>query len=224
MTTLGSTEAIHAVLFGVGDDAARQQFTKHLGSQIAEFESVMSAVYGRWQNFEDQFARDEDSATVVCSLFVVVARLLLSMKLLMLGHIALSGASKRQVLEALAQAFLFSKRGLPYLKQAREGRFSSNKAIGIAVKRSAELSLNRDAVEVLAKARDFYSQFSHATVLAMTDVIGLDGNTSHLGASFDEAKLPFYLHEVTARVNLAKSLVNAIEGIARHMREWPHAG
>ena len=158
---------------------------------------------------------------MVAFLFVVVARMLLSMKLLMLGHVALSGVAKRQVLEALAQAFLFSKRGLPYLKLAWEGRFSSNKALAIAVKRSAELNLNSDALGVLVKARDFYHQMSHATILATGDVVDLDGTGSHLGASFDEAKLPFYLDEVTASLSLAKTLTNAIEGIARHMREWP---
>lgn len=221
MTSLKPTEAIHEVVFGVGDDAVRQQFIKHFGGKIAEFERIMAAAYERWKDFEAQFAKDRDSASVVWSLFVVVARMLLSMKLLMLGHVALSGAAKRQVLEALAQAFLFAKRGLPYLKQAREGRFSSNKALGIAVKRSADLNLNQDALDALVEARDFYNKLSHATILAMGDVVDLDGTGSHLGASFDEAKLPFYRDELTASLSLAKTLTNAIEGVARHMREWP---
>lgn len=214
---------IHEIVFGIGDDGVRQRFAEHFGSELEEFERVMVTVYGRWQDFEREFAKDRDSATVVGSLYVVVARMLLSMKLLVLGHIALSGATKRQVFEALAQAVLFSKKGFPYLRQAWEGRFSSNRAIDIVVKRSAELNLNSEALDSLVKARNFYNKLSHATIVAMVDVIELDGSDSHLGASFDEEKLPFYRDEVSARISFAKTLTNAIEGIAGHMREWSQA-
>lgn len=185
------------------------------------FERVMSAVYHRWQEFEDRFAKDRHSATVVATLFALVARMLLSMKLLMLGHVALAGAAKRQALEALAQVFLFAKPGLPFLEQAWTGRFSPNKAIGIAVRRSADLHLNPEALDVLVQAQRFHNKLSHATMLAMGDVVDLDGAGSHLGASFDAGKLFFYDGEVTARLSLAKILPNAIEGVTRHMREWP---
>jgi len=97
---------IHGAIFGVGDDVVRCQFLKHFEHELAEFERLMVAVYGRWQEHEARFARDRDSATVVGTLFVVIARLLLSMNLLVLGHIALAGAAKRQVFEALAQTRL----------------------------------------------------------------------------------------------------------------------
>ena len=216
-----STHSIHGAIFGVSDDVVRSEFLKHFEHEVAEFERLMVAVYGRWQEHEARFAKDRDSATVVGTLFVVIARLLLSMNLLVLGHIALAGAAKRQVFEALAQAFLFSKHGWPYLTQAWDGRFSTNKAIDILLRRSDELDLSRDALLVVSQARDFYNKLSHATVIAMGDVIGLDGNSSRLGASFDVAKVDFYRHEVTARLSLAGILENAIEGVEGNLREWP---
>jgi hypothetical protein len=207
MNTGSALDPIHDAVFGLGDDAVRRRFALHFGSEIAEFERLMAVVYGRWQELERRFVKDRDSATVVGTLFVVVARLLLSMKLLMLGHIALAGAAKRQVLEALAQAFLFSKHGWPYLEQAWTGRFSVNKAIDLVLKRSAELDLDYEALRVVSQARDFYHKFSHSTVLAMSDVIDLDGSRNRLGATFDEAKLEFYRREVTARVSLARTLL-----------------
>jgi len=221
MTAGDPTEAVHDAVFGIGDDAVRDQFMSHFGDKITEFEHVMTLVYRRWQDFDSRFAKDRDSATVVAALFAVVARLLLSMKLLMLGHVALSGAAKRQVLEALAQAFLFSRQGWPYLKHAWEGRFSANKALDVAVRRSGELKLNVDALGVLSQARDFYNKLSHATIFAIADVVDFERSGSYLGAFFDEGKLPAYRDEVFARLSLAKVLPSAIDGVAGNMREWP---
>jgi len=178
-------------------------------------------VYERWQELDRRFPKDRDSATVVGTVFVVIARLLLSMNLLLLGHNALAGAAKRQVFEGLAQAFLFAKHGWPYREQAWNGTFSVNKAIGLLLKKSAELGLDRDALQVLSHARDFYNKLTHATVLAMGDLIHLDDSGSPLGASFDQAKLDFYRHEVVSRLSFASALVNAIDGIDRLLGQWP---
>ncbi len=215
-------DLIHGAIFGIGDDDVRRQFVAHFGHEIAEFEQVMTDVYERWRELDHRFSKDRDSATVVGTVFVVIARLLLSMNLLSLGHNALAGAAKRQVFEALAQAFLFSKHGWPYREQALNGTFSVNKAIGLLLKRSTELGLNRDALQVVSQARDFYHKLSHATVLAMGDLIHLDGSGSPLGASFDEAKLEFYRHEVVARLSFARTLTNAIYGVEGLLGQWPH--
>jgi len=182
MNAGASARPIHDAVFGVGDDSARQEFLAHFATEVAEFERLMTVVYERWQQFERRFAKDHDSATVVGTLFVVVARLLLSTKLLMLGHITLAGAAKRQVFEALAQAYLFSKHGWPYLKQAWDGKFSANKALDLVVKRGVDLNLDSDAVRVISQARDFYNKLSHATILAMGDVVDFDGSRSQLSA------------------------------------------
>lgn len=183
----------------------------------------MTSVYESWQQFDKTFTRDQDqdSATVVGTLFAIIVRIILSMKLLMTGHITLAGAANRQVIEAIALALLFSKRGLPYLRESWEGGFSVNKAVDILYKNRNSLNLNKKALDIMKKNRDFYHKLSPPTILAMGDTMSLEGAGIYLGASYDVAKLPFYKKEVNSRVNLAKILVNVIEGVTRQMREWP---
>lgn len=213
--------AVQGALHGHQDDEAELRFLEHFQVQVVSFETRMTDVYDRWREFERMFARNHDSATVVGTLFTVVARMLLSMRLLILGHITMAGGAQRQVLEALASAFLFAKHDWPYRQQAWKGRFSVNRSIGLLVKRSQELSLNQEALQAIAQAQIFYSRLSHPTILAMGDLIGLGARTHHLGACFDLAKLPFYDKEVASRVGFAGILTNAFDGVEIHMRDWP---
>lgn len=216
-------ELVHRALFGMDDEDARKRFIEHFGDLVRQFETNMTSVYEGWVEFDKTFMRDQDieTATVVGTIFAFITRLILSMRLLMVGHITLAGATMRQAVEAIALTLLFSKYGLPYLREAWEDRFSVHKAIDILYKNRKKLKLNKEALQVMKNNRDFYHKFSHSTILAMNDMINMDGSGIYLGASFDEAKLPFYEKEVTSRVNLSKILVNVIEGVTRQMREWP---
>jgi hypothetical protein len=221
MINLAPDELIHRALFGIDDESARELFLEQFGDQIRRFETIMTSVYERWQEFDKTFKHDQDSATVVGTLFAVIVRMVLSMKLLMTGHMTLAGASMRQVIEAIALALLFSKYGLSYLREAWEGRFSVSKAVDILYKNRNKLSLNKEALKIMQNNRGFYHKLSHPTMLAMGDTLSLEGAGIYLGASFDEAKLLFYEKEVSSRVNLANILINVIEGVTRQMREWP---
>jgi hypothetical protein len=181
----------------------------------------MTDVYDRWLRFESDFAKDHDSAIVVGTLFTVVARALLSMKLLMLGQLTMSGSAQRQACEALGLAFLCARRDWPYRQQTWDGQFSTNKAVGLVIKRSAELGLDASALETLRQAQSFYNQFSHPTVLAMADLINLNGGGHHLGASFDRHKVEFYEKDLISRLGFAGILANAIDGVDQQMRRWP---
>lgn len=214
-------ELIHIALFGINDEEARQRFLDHFGDRVIQFEITMATVYESWLNFDKTFTKDRDSTTVVGTLFAVMARLVLSMKLLMTGHITLAGAAQRQALEAIALAFLFSKHGLPYLREAWDGRFSVNKAIDKLYKHRDKLNLEKEALEIMKKNRDHDHKLSHATILATNDIMNFGGAGIYLGASFDEAKLPFYEKEVISNVGLADILINVIPGVTRQMREWP---
>ncbi len=212
---------IHNALFGLDDEEVRQHFLDHFGDKIHQFETTMTAVYESWLNFDKAFAKDQDSGTVVGILFGMMARLIQSMKLLISGHITLAGATYRQVIEGIALALLFSKRGLPYLREAWEDKFSVNKAVGLLYKHRHKLGLDKEALNIMKNKRNFYHKFSHLTISAMNDIINLDGSGIYLGASFDKDKLPFYEIEVTSRVNLANILINVIGGVTRQMWEWP---
>jgi hypothetical protein len=218
---LAPDELIHRALFGIDDESTRQRFIEHFGAQICQFETTMTSVYESWEEFDKTFTKDQDSGTIVGILFGVIARLILSMKLLMAGHITLAGTAKRQVIEAIALALLFSKQGLPFLYQAWEGKFSANKAVNLIIKHQKKLNLNKEALEIMKKARNFYDKLSHPTIFSMGDTINLDGTGIYLGASFDEVKLPFYHKEINLRVGLANIIINVIEGVTIQMREWP---
>ena len=110
----------------------------------------------------------------------------------------------------------------PYRREDREGRFSANKAIDAVFRRRKDLQLNRSALDTLKKARSFYHGLSHATMFSMNDIMSIGGSGEiFLGASFDEAKLPFYRQEVAARVSLARTLSNVIDGVGVNMIDWP---
>ena len=218
---LAPAELIHRALFGIDDESTRQRFIEYFGDQICQFETTMASVYESWQEFDKTFTKDRDSGTIGGILFGVIARLILSMKLLMAGHITLAGAAKRQVIEAIALALLFSKQGLPFLHQAWEGKFSANKAINLIIKHQKELNLNKEALKTMKEARNFYDKLSHPTIFSMGDTINLDGTGIYLGASIDEVKLPFYHKEINSRDGLAKILINIIAGVTRQMGEWP---
>ncbi len=55
----------------------------------------------------------------------------------------------------------------------------------------------------------------------MADTIGLGGGGHHLGASFDQQKVPFYLKEIESRTGFARTLPNAMDGISLRMQAWP---
>jgi hypothetical protein len=221
MVDLASAELIHQALFGIDDEPARQSFLTYFGDKVLLFEAIMTSVYEKWQGFDKIFCLDQNSSTVVGTLFNVIDRLIFSMKLLMTGRITLAGVAKRHTIEGIALALLFSKHGLPYLQQAWDGRFSVNKAIDIIIKRHKELNLNKKALQIMKNDRDFYDKLSHPTIFAMGDTINLEGRGIYLGSSFDKSKLPFYEKEVNSRVGLADILINVIEGVTRQMLEWP---
>ena len=213
--------AVRDALLGLQDNVVRAAFIGHFQEQLDSFERTMTYVYERWLRFESDFAKDHDSAIVVGTLFTVVARALLSMKLLMLGQLTMSGSAQRQACEALGLAFLCAQRDWPYRQQTWDGQFSTNKAVGLVIKRSAELGLDASALETLRQAQSFYNQFSHPTVLAMADLINLNGGGHHLGASFDRHKVEFYEKDLISRLGFAGILANAIDGVDQQMRRWP---
>ena len=91
-----------------------------------------------------------------------------------------------------------------------------------AIRKSEDLGLEKAALETCKEARSFYDKLSHATILSMNDLLNIGGSREiYIGPSFDESKADFYRIEIVSRVGFAGVLPNAIEGVARHMKEWP---
>jgi len=215
-------DLIHRALFGLDDEEVRQHFIDHFGNQIKQFENIMAAVLEKWVNFDKSFRKDQDSGTVVEVLYMMIARLIQSMNLLITGNITLAGAAKRQVIEAIALALLFSKRDLQYLQLAWQKKFSVNKAVDKIIKHQKIFKFNKEALNVMKKSQNFYDELCHPTIFSMGENMQLDGpGNYYLGASFDKSKLQFYQKEINSRVSLANILINIIDGVTRQMREWP---
>lgn len=101
-------QEVHTALLGHADTVIRRAFIRRFSSQFDAFEAALLAAYERWCQLDSAFAKDRDSATVVGTTFIVVARLTMSANLLTLGQITLSGAAFRHAIEALACAFVFA--------------------------------------------------------------------------------------------------------------------
>ncbi len=216
------TDAVLDAFWGRLDGAARAAFSEVFKDKLAELETAIVVAYDDWQDFEGVFARDEESATVVGSLFNVVARLTVSANLLTLGQLAVSGASFRQAQEALATAFLLADFQAPHRTHFLEGRFPVHRAVTMLRRQaSRDRTLNVQAIDVLSRSHSFYNNYSHPTVLAMSDTIGLGGAGHHVGASFDPKKASFYDKELESRIGFAKLLPNAMNGVSSRMLIWP---
>jgi hypothetical protein len=215
-------QEVHSALLGHADVVVRRAFIGRFSSQFDALEAALLAAYERWCQLDRGLAKDHDSATVVGTTFIFVARLTMSANLLTLGQITLSGAAFRHAIEALACAFVFADPDCPHRPAAWEGKFSANKAVSLLSKQAAaDPRLDQKALDIMAKVRQFYDKLSHPTVLAMGDVINLAEGGYHLGASFDEAKVPFYEVELASRVGFSQILPNAFEGIEGRMSRWP---
>ena len=119
----------------------------------------------------------------------------------------------RQVLEIMSMAFLASKPHLGFLDRYASGRYSTNCAVRDVIKNHKQLNLEMDALKILRDARDFYSKFSHPTLLTVATFIEFGGGNTYFGASFDHGKQEAYDKEVSTRVQVAGLLENMIQGV-----------
>ena len=110
-------------------------------------------------------------------------------------------------------ALLASNPRLGFLDRYASGRYSTDCAVRDVIKNHKKLSLEHDGLRILREARDFYSKFSHPTLLTTATFIELGGGSTYFGASFDPGKQEAYDKEVNTRVQIAGLLENMIEGI-----------
>jgi hypothetical protein len=96
-------ERLLDALWGRRDGDVRDRFQRAFRGQFQCFDSAISVAYDDWLAFEQAFAKDRESSTVVGFVFNVVARLTMSVNLLTLGQLTLSGAAFRQAQEGLAK-------------------------------------------------------------------------------------------------------------------------
>jgi len=219
MEPLKAEELVNRALFGVDDQENRQRFIMHFGEEVRQFEATIASIYIQWREFEQNYSGNLDADIVIVTVFLILARLVHAMKLLMTGHVTLAGVARRMVIEAIALAILFSKHGMPYLNEYKEDKFSVNKAIGKIIKHHKKLNINKKALEKMEAIRDSYNKLSHATITSMIDIIDKDG--IYLGPQFNENNLSIFNNEISSCLSLSNFLTDIVSGITSNMREWP---
>jgi hypothetical protein len=130
------------------------------------------------------------------------------------GYTIPSGNLIRQTIESLCTAILCSKESINVYQRVDENKFSPQKAINLVQRHANNLNINKKSISVVKKVYEFYHNFSHSSLLALSHNMSLSqtGNL-FIGPSFDKAKMLGYKKEIAQRVNLAKVYSNVIEGI-----------
>jgi hypothetical protein len=181
--------------------------------QIERFAASMTVACRAWKDFDKTIQENEQRAHISSLIFGALSLHLMSTKLLIWGCLAPAGNTMRQVLEIISMAFLASKPRLGFLDRYASGRYSTNYAVRDVIKNHKRLNLQRNALEVLRDARDFYNKFSHPTLLTIATFIEFGGGSVYFGASFDPSKQYAYNKEINTRVQVAGLLESMIQGI-----------
>jgi hypothetical protein len=183
-------------------DVAHQYLSRY-PEQIEQFAASMAMASCAWKAFDESIQGDEQRAHISSLIFGSISLHVMSTKLLIWGLLVPAGNTMRQVLEIISMALLTSRPRLGFLDRYASGRYSTNFAVRDVIKHHKELNLKHDALDILRGARDFYSKFSHPTLLTIATFIELgSGGSTHLGTFFDHGKKYAYDKEVTARVQV----------------------
>ena len=97
------------------DPEVRERFVSEFGKEIGDFVAVMANAQLRWFALDQRIWPDERLGHVSAFVYSALALHILSMKLLLSGHIVASGNLLRQVIESIAMALLCSGRELGVL-------------------------------------------------------------------------------------------------------------
>lgn len=214
-------ELIHNAILGKDEEKVQTEFLRRFGHEIESFETAMTELYDRFRDFDTRFSKTEETATVTALLFSILYGHLVSMRLLISGHLIPAGNIERQVIESIAMWILSSRIDWPYLKKYMQGQFSTDRSVSILLKRSGELGLNKKALLQIQKAFQFFHKLSHPTRLALAHMIALDGTGNYyLVSGFDKSKVFGYKKEIHLRLSLAISLLSAFALVSGNMSKW----
>lgn len=203
------------------DSSVRKEYLEHLSGDVKEFSALMAHAFVEWRTFDGSIKKDEERAYVSALIYTAITLHILSLKLLLSGQAVAAGNLERQVIEAIAMALLCSTKKLPVLASFIAGRYSSNVAVRDVLRHGSKLSLNKEALQALSDAQDFYHQYSHVT--KMTIAHGMSFSVQgdlYVGAAFDKGKLDAYKKEMQSRLSLAKVFTNFVQGVHANVGTW----
>ena len=203
------------------DMEVRAEFLKRYSQEVIGFAEAMAKAFVNWRSLDcKNIGSSEKRAFVSALVYTAVTLLILSMKLLLSGHVIAAGNLYRQVVETMALASLCSSKELDILNRFMEDKYSTNDAVRDMIRHAKKLNVNTDAVKVLKSIQQFNHGFSHPSV--MTIAMGMDFGTggSYLGPAFDKGKIEAYDKEVRSRHSCAEVFANFIDGVKNNLAKW----
>jgi hypothetical protein len=208
---------ILAELRGEEDDSVRKEFWQRFEKELTEFVEVMSESYLALRPIDAAVKGDEGRGIVAALVYSTLMLHVLSMKLLLSGHIVAAGALSRQVLEAIALSLLCSKKDLGVRARFANDQYSANDAVAHVIRKCKELNLKPDGVKLLRDAQTFYHQYSHVSKFTIAAALSFSEEGLYVGTSFDIGKLDSYSKEVLGRLSLARVLPNFVAAVEQNL-------
>ena len=196
-----------------------EQFVAQFPDEIERCVRVLGEAYDKWKALDKRTGGDEDFALLSSLVYSAINHHVISTHLFLSGNLVASGNIARQVIEFIAMALLGTRPNWGYVRNYSEGRFSSNKALDLVLKKQRVLRLSEDGIQALRKIRDFYHQYSHPSMLATAAALSnVQRGGLYLGQSFDPGKTDAYRREMTVRINLATAVSGLVDWVSENAK------
>lgn len=216
MAGLDSVNEVVNELFHAEEDT-KAKFQEVLSPEILLFAEHFQRIYTRFQHFAKYCSHSLHTAIVGATMHSAVDDILVSVKLLLNGHMSASGNAARQAGEALCMCVMSAHGGdlLIHGKLEKYWELLSQDDIRVAANRVAkQLEANRDRlgiepemVEMLANTISMQHESSHAGIAGMANKMALDGSAKlYYGGQFDPGKLSMYRYELQDRAIVCRSI------------------
>jgi hypothetical protein len=196
----------------------RFAFAKHFPNANAAVSEAIAVALSMLTLFTYKIDdHDHDRIRVMSLMFSVMSHQVSSFELFMSGHTVAADGLFRQVIEGVSLGFLFSVRSLGFLARFEAGQYTANGAVADLRRQAENVHVRKEALETVLEAYRFYHKYAHVSKLTMAATVNFSQNAPHIGALFDEDKLPQYAKEVRSRVSFARKMPNAVHGICRNL-------
>jgi hypothetical protein len=216
------TVACEKIRIEITQDIAdvRDRFVEKFKEETEAFVLDIADAYLEWRSLDAEIGTDERLAYVSALVYSAITLHILSMKLLLSGHVVAAGNVMRQVIESIAMALLCSTPSLGVLDRYIKGKYSTNKSVDQSIKHAKAMGVTREALKDLQKAQIFYHQYSHPSPFTIASHISFDTEGAlYVGCSFDEGKVEQYQKEVDGRLSLAKIFRNFVQCVATNVKK-----
>ncbi|MHB8765223.1 MAG: hypothetical protein ACYDA8_12945 [Deferrisomatales bacterium] len=200
----------------------RERFLAEFQDAVERFVHLMAEAFLAWRALDKNIGQDIRSGHVSGLVYSAVTLHILSMRLLLSGHVVAAGNLMRQVIESMASALLCSVAELGILDEYIKGDYRANKSIRQLLKHAGQVGVPIEAVEDLRSAQLFYHQYSHPSLLTVASHICSETEGAlYVGCSFDAGKIDAYEKEIDGRLGLAGVLLGFVHCVARNLKAEP---